>query len=265
MHSLLRPNQHKLQRQRHRGYRHLLATCLVVIFCLMLPRGLRQLSSLGYLAMPWVLLTALGHSVTGERWSLLRTRLYRLLCLVTFAASLGWYGTTALANQAGLPLLFLWALLVAWSCERLIRNLSVERSINRHVLMGALAGYLLLGLAAGLLFSVLETVSPGSFASTIESSPSVLHWHGTAPTAQTQVWAVDFVALNYYAFTTLTTTGYGDIHPLTPQAQMSSVMVAITGTVYLALVMGLLISRYTAQDVEEEIASPQQLDFDDEG
>jgi len=29
--------------------------------------------------------------------------------------------------------------------------------------------------------------------------------------------------------------------------------VAITGTVYLAMVMGLLISRYTARDVEDDL------------
>jgi hypothetical protein len=67
------------------------------------------------------------------------------------------------------------------------------------------------------------------------------------------VWAVDFVELNYFAFVTLTTTGYGDIHPVTPQTQMLCVMVAIAGTVYLAMVMGLLISRYTARDVEDQL------------
>jgi len=58
---------------------------------------------------------------------------------------------------------------------------------------------------------------------------------------------------NYFAFVTLTTTGYGDIHPVTPQTQMLCVMVAIAGTVYLAMVMGLLISRYTARDVEDQL------------
>jgi len=67
------------------------------------------------------------------------------------------------------------------------------------------------------------------------------------------VWAVDFVELNYLAFVTLTTTGYGDIHPVTPQTQMLCVLVAITGTTYLALVMGLLISRYTARGVEDDL------------
>ena len=39
---------------------------------------------------------------------------------------------------------------------------------------------------------------------------------------------------------------------------MLSVMVAVSGTVYLALVMGLLISRYTVQDAEEEIAEERE-------
>jgi hypothetical protein len=34
---------------------------------------------------------------------------------------------------------------------------------------------------------------------------------------------------------------------------MLCVMVAIAGTVYLAMVMGVLISRYTARDVEDEL------------
>jgi len=61
--SLLRQNR------RHRGYRLLLLNCLLVLMCLMLPRGLRQLSAAGYLAMPLVLFTSLGGSLSGLRWS----------------------------------------------------------------------------------------------------------------------------------------------------------------------------------------------------
>ena len=38
--------------------------------------------------------------------------------------------------------------------------------------------------------------------------------------------------------------GFGDIVPVTQQAQMFSVAVSLIGTTYLALVMGVLISRY---------------------
>jgi voltage-gated potassium channel len=240
-------------RRRQHGYVSLLLTCLGVMACLMLPRGLRQLAAVGYLALPLVLLRTLGLRIDEGTWPTLRMHVYRFLALVTWVTSLVWYLTPLSHRSTGVPLLLLWSLLVLWSCERLVRTLALERRINREVLFGALAGYLLLGLAAGLLFSALETVAPGSFASTRAMDAPVLRWQGANANPASPVWAVDFVELNYFAFVTLTTTGYGDIHPVTPQTQMLCVMVAITGTVYLAMVMGVLISRYTARDVEDDI------------
>jgi hypothetical protein len=69
------------------------------------------------------------------------------------------------------------------------------------------------------------------------------------------VWQYNFVRLNYFAFVSLTTVGFGDITPLTAQAQMASVAVSVIGTFYLAVVMGLLISRATVQ-VEQDAEAP---------
>ena len=240
-------------RHRQYGYVSLLITCVAVMVCLMLPHGLRQLAAVGYLALPLVLLRTLGLRIDEGRWPTLRMHAYRLLAFFTWVTSLVWYLTPLSHRSTGVPLLLLWALLVIWSCERLIRMLALERRITREVLFGALAGYLLLGLAAGLLFSALETVAPGSFASSRSMDAPVLRWQGAKANPSSPVWAVDFVELNYFAFITLTTTGYGDIHPVTPQTQMLCVLVAIAGTVYLAMVLGVLISRYTARDVEDDL------------
>jgi len=236
--------------RRHRGYALLLCTCIAVISCLMLPSGLRQLAGIGYLSLPLVLVRSLGMSARLDSWSRLKTGAYRLLAVATLASALLWYVTPLLQRSTGLPLLFLMVLLVVWSCQRLISNLALELRVNRSVLMGALAGYLLLGLAAGLLFSTLETVVPGSFVGGRSAQLPLVSGATGLPGGGAPVWTLDFVALNYFAFVTLTTTGYGDIHPATPQAQMVCALVAMGGTLYLALVMGLLISRYTAADVE---------------
>ena len=76
-----------------------------------------------------------------------------------------------------------------------------------------------------------------------------------AASGREPVWQLNFVRLNYFAFVSLTTVGFGDIAPLTPQAQMASVSVSVIGTLYLAVVMGLLISRTTVQ-VEESPDDP---------
>jgi hypothetical protein len=89
----------------------------------------------------------------------------------------------------------------------------------------------------------LETVVPGSFTSANGSGSAII----LAPGAEdvfSSVWKINFMRLNYFAFVCLTTVGFGDIVPLTPQAQMFSVAVSLIGTTYLALVMGVLISRY---------------------
>ncbi|MCP9801094.1 hypothetical protein [Synechococcus sp. RedBA-s] len=56
-------------------------------------------------------------------------------------------------------------LFVGWSVLRLAGFLAEEQQVNGRVLMGAASGYLLLGLTAGLLFTGLETIQPGSFSS----------------------------------------------------------------------------------------------------
>lgn len=239
-------------RRRHRGYVALLLNCLVLMGCLMLPQNLSEVVSVGYLVLPFVLLSSLGRPIEAGRFSKLKTTAYRLLTLITLLISVVWFfAPTLFQRSSGLPVLLLWSPLALWSCERLIRNLALERWINREVLLGALAGYLLLGLAAGLLFSALEILVPGSFGSTADLKGALSNAALTSnnPGAQQGV----FVALNYFAFVTLTTTGYGDIHPVTPQAQMLCVFLAISGTTYLALVMGLLISRYTARDLGDEL------------
>ena len=64
--------------------------------------------------------------------------------------------------------------------------------------------------------------------------------------------------IHYFAFVTLTTVGYGDIIPALPPAQMSTVGLSIVGQLYLAIVMGLLISRYTLQSEKQEIKDWQE-------
>ncbi len=123
-------------------------------------------------------------------------------------------------HSSGLPLLVLVTLFIAWSLKRLIVYLAEERAINQHVLVGAVAGYLLLGLTAGLMVTVLETVVPGSFLAAADKS--LLRIPGTQAEGGLP-WNLDFVSLNYYAFVCLSTLGFGDILPETPAAQMLTV------------------------------------------
>jgi voltage-gated potassium channel len=221
-----------LVRRRHRGYRQLLLVCTALLAGFALPAEVGRITGLLYNLLPPILLRTLGHPFGSVPFGPLARRCYRVLGVATLASNLLWSLLPLHLQGAGLSLLVLWSGFSGWSTLRLVRGLGQERRVNDDVLMGALAGYLLMGLSAALTFSALERLTPGSFSSSHSAAGQPL----------------DFLRLTTFAFVSLTTTGYGDVVPVSAPAQVASVVVSIAGTCYLAVVMALLISRYTVQE-----------------
>ena len=228
--------------KRHRVYELLLALCLVVLVSFAFP-VLAWVGSAGYSLIALMLTQLLVPDQRRRSW---RDRSYQLLGIVALVSQLVWLLTPVGLSSSGVPLALSWSLLVGWSVIRLVERLATERKVTRSVLMGAAAGYLLIGLSAGLVMSAVETIQPNSFEplegplqSLTGANSSVLE---TAPF---------FARINYYAFVCLTTLGFGDIAPTLPLSRMLSAATAVAGPLYLAAVMGILISRYTGE-VEEQ-------------
>ena len=175
-------------------------------------------------------------------------RLYQLLGLGALSALLLWQITPVRWVVSGVPLVVTWSVLVGWSVIRLVERLAQERKVTSGLLSGAAAGYLLLGLTAGLVMSAVETIQPGSF-SPLNSLPEP----ASGANASVLMKMSDFSQINYFAFICLTTLGFGDIQPVMPVSRMLAVVTGIIGPLYLAVVMGVLIGRYTNQVEEEDI------------
>jgi len=189
------------------------------------------------------MIRGLGNPTGSLQFGTVPRRLFKGLGVAAIAVGVLWYLTPLELRSTGIPVIALWALFSGWSAIRLIRGLAQERRVSDVVLRGALAGYLMLGLAAGLLCCALETIDPASFSNVNLSVQDLGH--------SSPVWGLNFVRLNYFAFVSLTTMGYGDVIPESPQAQMVSVAIAIAGTFYVAAVMGVLISRLTVQESQQ--------------
>lgn len=224
-------------------YRRLLLSCIALMICFGLPMPWSRLASFGYLALGIVLIQSLSPEPRDSATGGAPSNPYRLLGIAAIAFWLLWNLTPVEMRNTGIPVILLWTVFGGWSAIRLIQRMARESRINGAVLQGALAGYLMLGLASGLLLCGLETIQPGSFRGIDIGS-------GTAGLDHS-VWGLNFVELNYFAFVSLTTMGYGDVVPMTAPASMICVMIAITGTFYIAAVMGVLISRLTIQETEE--------------
>jgi hypothetical protein len=116
---------------------------------------------------------------------------------------------------------------------RIIQMLALVEGVNSRTLCLGAAGYVHLGLTAGQFATFFEVMQPGSF-----------HL-GTMLPGEELV-----ERLNYYAFVTLGSIGYGDVLPVTPLAEFYAVAVSISGTLYVTLMIGLLLSRYINDQAE---------------
>lgn len=110
------------------------------------------------------------------------------------------------------------------------RFLVIAQTITRDVLYAAVALYLLLGAIFVPIYGLLDLLIPNSFRD------------GTFPEAPVQ-WQ-QFV---YFSYTTLTSSGYGDILPVSWWARSFANLEMITGVLFITIVMSRLVSLYNSE------------------
>ena len=119
---------------------------------------------------------------------------------------------------------------------KLVLLLARVPRVNAQVMAGAAAGYIYLGLTGGLVAAALQVVIPGTFNLGLDVGHELL---------------VD--RLTYFSFVVLAGLGLGDVLPHNPLGERFVILLSLSGTLYLALLMGLLIGRFIAtQEVELE-------------
>ena len=91
-------------------------------------------------------------------------------------------------------------------------------------LFAAAAAYMLLAFAWSMAFWCIEFLSPGAFAAVNRAMPERLTWF-------------EFL---YLSMTTLSTTGFGDIVPVTSAARSAVILEQFVGVLYVALVISRL-------------------------
>ena len=121
-----------------------------------------------------------------------------------------------------------WGFLAAFfalTAAGLFSYLRNSRSVAQAQLYTAVSIYLLLGLLWATLYLAIDAFSPGSIQ--VGSYPA---------DRQTE--------LLYFSLITLSTIGYGDIVPLSGEARILAALEGVTGVLYIAITVALLVSRF---------------------
>ncbi len=235
-----------------RSYRLLLILTLLVLLSFAFDQ-LSWLSSPLYTLIAILLTRMLSREDRAQGW---HNRLYLLLGVVVVLSQWTWLLTPLAWAFSGVPVVLFWTYFTGWSLIRLVKQLAKEHQVDGEVLMGAVAGYLLLGITAGIVMSALETIQPNSFA----LLDLKIH-DGLGDHLNVILKYQRFAEINYYAFVCLTTLGLGDIKPLLPAAQMITVVTSIVGPMYMVVLMGVLIGRLSGHSKEITRGSSERSEF----
>jgi len=134
------------------------------------------------------------------------------------------------------------------ACLSILLFMTLNRTLRPgrvtvYRVIGGIAGYLLIGLVWTFAYQLL-----------VQRFPEAIHFEpGIAEVSSTQPGR-----LIYFSFVTLTTVGYGDVHPVSPAARSLAVAEALVGQLYLAtliasLVGMALVARSAGEQSEGEL------------
>jgi len=115
--------------------------------------------------------------------------------------------------------------------------LSTRATIN--TILGSVCIYLLIGICFTFIYTVLTMSFGGRFY--IDGQPMQLG---------VKLGTVGFKEFLYFSFSTLTTTGYGDIVPKDALTRMTSYIEGILGSLFLAVVVAKLVGMYVTQRLQ---------------
>jgi hypothetical protein len=133
--------------------------------------------------------------------------------------------------QIAVPMLIFTILFLVLTLVSLLRAVVRAERVTYDTIYGALSVYLLMAIAWAAAYLLLVTIQPGAIVMDAARHPN----HG-----------MDWADCVFYSFVTLTSQGNGNIVPMTAQARSLSILEAVSGTMYVAILVARLVGLYSS-------------------
>jgi voltage-gated potassium channel len=116
----------------------------------------------------------------------------------------------------------------------LITQTTRAKHVTVRVIADSISGYLLIGIIQALVVKQIYQLDAGAIKFPDSATPT--------PVGD----------LIYYTFVTYTSTGYGDVLPVSPAAKSMTIFIAISAQIYIAIIISLLVGKFASTDFKEE-------------
>jgi len=120
-------------------------------------------------------------------------------------------------------------LFFAYSIFNIVKHLFKQKDVTVETICAAVVIYMLMAFMWARAYGLLDLIHPGSF--------SLPEGHVFS----------DRTVYLYYSFVTITTLGYGDISPLTDKAGSLSIMEAVSGQIFLVVLVSWLVGMHVSR------------------
>jgi hypothetical protein len=121
----------------------------------------------------------------------------------------------------------------------LFHKMATAKVVTAKIIMSSISGYLLLGIIYSLLVAAI-----------IQRDADAFNFVNGENNHENP--AYNLSNSMYFGFITLATVGYGDIVPLKPYTRSLATLISISGQLYIATIIGILIGKYASGNKSEE-------------
>ena len=117
----------------------------------------------------------------------------------------------------------------------MIRHIFRSKQVTGTIIINSVNGYLLIGVLGAVMLAMAEIAQKFLF----QTGEVAINFAGKA--------AAGFHDYLYFSFVTLTTLGYGDVTPVSSLAKSITLFIAITGQLYLTILIAMLVGKYLSR------------------
>jgi voltage-gated potassium channel len=117
----------------------------------------------------------------------------------------------------------------------MVRHIAESKKVNITIIMNSINGYLLIGILGAVLLAMAELLQKSLY----HLDTGAINFAGGT--------AKGFHDFLYFSFVTLTTLGYGDVTPVSAFAKSVTLIIAVTGQLYLTILIAMLVGKFLSR------------------
>jgi len=119
----------------------------------------------------------------------------------------------------------------------LVKQAAYSKTVTRIVILESVNGYLMIGMLYSIVIALVILLDPSAY-------------HFQDPITGSAGLLTHFDECLYYGFSALTTVTYGDVLPISPVAKSLSAAMGLTGQMYVAVIIAMLVGKYAGRNKE---------------